>query len=277
MRRLVLGKELIQKGVVQRIGATMFTTTHQTLLLLSLITPYLHHYLSPNVIISGRILDGIEDLMKAQCTDIRNAVTIIVKNRVAYYLQVLEQSKSSTQNVSATPQKFTIFGRNKQLNTPVTSPSQFNALDLKNLLNKIMGEIVALNALLKKNLRSIDYKYCMFEESRHLNSLREEFDKRSTEENLKNQVSNDLHQISVAIHEGLKNNTTINFDRTETPLIMNEEKYSTDSDGDLEIFRKSLDLSREPNQQEVPLTTQSFDITRTQSTTIVKSPQSVDN
>ncbi|BFU23670.1 hypothetical protein CL6EHI_189870 [Entamoeba histolytica] len=279
MRRLILGKELIQKGVVQRIGATMFTTTHQTLLLLSLITPYLHHYLSPNVIISGRILDGIEDLMKAQCTDIRNALTIIVRNRVAYYLQVLEQSKSTAQNVSATPQKFTIFSRNKQLNTPapVTSPSQFNALDLKKLLNKIMGEIVALNTLLKKNLRSIDYKYCLFEESRHLNLLREEFDKRSTEDNLKNQVSNDLHQISVAIHEGLKNNTTLNLDRTETPLIMNEEKCNTDSDGDLEIFRKSLDLSREPNQQEVPLTRQSFDINRTQSTKIITSPQSVDN
>ena len=42
----------------------MFTVAHQTLLLLSMITPYIHRYLSPNLVISGRVLDGLEDMMK---------------------------------------------------------------------------------------------------------------------------------------------------------------------------------------------------------------------
>ncbi|KAL7721989.1 Vacuolar protein sorting-associated protein 54 C-terminal domain-containing protein [Entamoeba marina] len=206
LRRLLLKKE---------IGATMYTTAHQTLLLLSIISPYLHRYFSPNLVVSGRKLEGIEDELRLQCQDIRKELTQIFKNRVAYYLQTLEQK-------------------------------------LRLLLNKIINEICALNALLKSNLRVIDYKHCVFEQSRHLNELREEFDRRASTEELKSLLSADLHEISTALREGFTT-TSSEPQIIESPMIVAEESEENETD----IFkrrkddtRKSIDVPRGNDRKE---------------------------
>ena len=207
-RKSLLDKEIINRQIVKRISATMFTVAHQTLLLLSMITPYIHRYLSPNLVISGRVLDGLEDMMKKQCVDIRNQLIVIFRTRIAYYLQTLEQSKTIVEQPPQ--QKGNTFLKSKkqtQLPQPQNQPQQkkLSANELKDLLNKIIKEITGLNGLLKSNLRTIDFKYCIFEESRQLNKLREEFDKRAlTNDELKSQLSSDLHQISMALHQSNK-------------------------------------------------------------------------
>ncbi|KAL7717376.1 Vps54 family protein [Entamoeba marina] len=250
LRRLLLKKEIVSSGTVQRIGATMYTTAHQTLLLLSIISPYLHRYFSPNLVVSGRKLEGIEDELRLQCQDIRKELTQIFKNRVAYYLQTLEQSKTTMTSTPQKEHKFFVMAKTKQTQQP--QQQQLSKQELRLLLNKIINEICALNALLKSNLRVIDYKHCVFEQSRHLNELREEFDRRASTEELKSLLSADLHEISTALREGFTT-TSSEPQIIESPMIVAEESEENETD----IFkrrkddtRKSIDVPRGNDRKE---------------------------
>ena len=245
-RKSLLEKEIIAKQIVKRISATMFTVAHQTLLVLSIITPYIHRYLSPNLVISGRILDGVEEMMKKQCVDIRNQLITIFRTRISYYLQTLEQSKTIVEQPEQPQQnqkhqKRNTFLKKSHQQANQTQPNQqqqnqkkISPNDLKDLLNKIIKEIVGLNALLKSNLRAIDYKYCLFEQSKQLNKLREEYDKRAlTNEELKAQLSSDLHQISMALREGNKQQV-VETEKAPTPSLMSKFMIAEDDDEDEE-------------------------------------------
>ena len=88
----------------------------------------------------------------------------------------------------------------------------------------------------------IDYKYCISREFNQLNKLREEFDRRAlTNDELKNQLSSDLHQISSALHDGGKPIVVTEVEKAQTPSLSSKfeiEEDDDDEDDDDEIIIK---------------------------------------